>query len=156
MGAQASGGVDALLRPDSAERLIAVNDDEGDDDLRNRRLEATLGFGLSTIGGRYVTTPALGFGLTEVEREVSHSWRLAEARGEGLVFGLDIEALRREPVTGDAGPEHRVVFGLGWQLEGTRREGAALEIRLEGAHSDAANDNDAPETLVGVSMTTRW
>ena len=50
----------------------------------------------------------------------------------------------------------RLRIGLGWQLEGTRREGAALEIRLEGAHSDAANDNDAPETLVGVSMTTRW
>ncbi|MCY4405846.1 MAG: hypothetical protein OXC15_05725 [Rhodospirillaceae bacterium] len=107
-------------------------------------------------GGRYVTTPALGFGLTDVEREVSHSWRLAEARGDGLVFGLDIEAVRREPVTGDAGPEHRVVFGLGWQLEGPRRESAALELRLEGAHSDTGNDNASPETLVGVSMTTRW
>ena len=154
VGAQASGGVDALLRPDSAEELIAAGDDE--DDLRNRRLEATLGYGLSTFGGRYVTTPALGFGLTEVEREVSHSWRLAEARGEGLVFGLDIEALRREPVTGDAGPEHRFAFGLGWQLEGARHEGAALELRLEGVHSDTANDNAKPETLVGVRMTTRW
>jgi len=103
-----------------------------------------------------VTTPALGFGLTEAEREVSHSWRLAEARGDGLVFGLDIEALRREPVTGDTGPEHRVVFGLGWQLEGTRREGAALELRLEGTHSDTANDNASPETLLGIKMTTRW
>ncbi len=154
LGAQASDGVDALLRPDSAERLIAVNDD--DDDLRNRRLEATLGYGLSTFSGRYVTTPALGFGMTEVEREYSHSWRLAEARGEGLVFGLDIEAARLERVTGDTGPEHRVVFGLGWQLEGARREGAALELCLEGTHSDTANDNDAPETLVGVRMTTRW
>ena len=154
LGAQASGGVDALLRPDSAEGLIAVNDDE--DDLRNRRLEATLGYGLCTFGGRYVTTPALGFGLTEVEREYSHSWRLAEARGDDLVFGLDIEAARRERVTGDAGPEHLVVFGLGWQLEGPRREGAALELRLEGAHSDIANDNASPETLLGIKMTTRW
>ena len=154
VGAQASGGADALLRPDSAEELIASGDDE--DDLRNRRLEATLGYGLSTFSGRYVTTPALGFGLTEAEREYSHSWRLAEARGEGLVFGLDIEALRREPVTGGAGPEHRVVFGLGWQLQGPRREGAALELRLEGAHSDTANDNASPETLVGIRMATRW
>ena len=156
VGAQASGGVDALLRPDSAERLIAVNDDEGEDGLRNRRLEATLGYGLSTFGGRYVTTPALGFGLTEVEREYSHSWRLAEARGEGLVFGLDVEAVRRERVTGDAGPEHRFVFGLGWLLEGARRKGAALELRLEGAHSDTANDNASPETLLRIKMTTRW
>ena len=90
MGAQASGGEDALLRPDSTERLIAVNDDEGEDDLHNRRLDATLGFGLSTFGGRYVTTPALGFGLTEAVSEYSHSWRLAEARDDGLVFGLDV------------------------------------------------------------------
>ena len=103
-----------------------------------------------------MTTPALGFGLTELEREVSHSWRLAETRGDGLVFGLDVEAVRREPVTGDTGPEHRVVFGLGWQLEGARREGAALELRLEGAHSDTANDNASPETLLGIKMTTRW
>ena len=146
--------MDALLGPDSAEELIASGDDE--DDLRNRRLEATLGYGLSTFSGRYVTTPALGFGLTEAEREYSHSWRLAEARGEGLAFGLDVEAVRRERMTGDTGPEHRVVFGLGWQLEGTRREGAALELRLEDTHSDTANDNDAPQTLVGVRMTTRW
>ena len=72
------------------------------------------------------------------------------------MFGLDIEAARREPVTGDADPEHRVVFGLGWQLEGPRREGAALEFRFEGTHSDTANDNDAPETLLGVRVTTRW
>ena len=87
---------------------------------------------------------------------MSHGWRLAEARGEGLVFGLDVEALRREPVMGDAGPEHRFAFGLGWQLEGARHEGAALELRLEGVHSDTANDNAKPETLVGVRMTTRW
>ena len=154
LGARASGGVDTLLRPDSAEELIAAGDDE--DDLRNRRLEATLGFGMPAFGGRYVTTPALGFGLTEAEREVSHSWRLAEARGDGLVFGLDVEAVRRERMTGDADPEHRFVFGLGWQLEGAQREGAALELRLESAHSDTANDNASPETLLGIKMTTRW
>ena len=154
VGAQAYGGVDALLRPDSAEELIAASDDE--DDLRNRRLKATLGYGLSTFGGRYVTTPALGFGLTEAEREYSHGWRLAEARGDGLVFGLDIEAVRRERVTGDAGPEHRVVFGLGWQLEGPRREGAALALRLEGSRLQPVNDNRAPEHRIGLTLTARW
>ena len=156
IGASASGGVDALLRPDSAQALIAANDAEDEDDLRNRRLEATLGYGWSTFGGRYTTTPAIGFGLTEADREYSHSWRLAEARSEGLVFGLDIEAVRRESVAGEAGPEHRVVFGLGWQLEGARREGAAFEVRFEGSRSDIANDNAKPETLIGIRMTTIW
>ena len=140
MGATATGGVDALLRPDSAQALIATNDEEGD--LRNRRLEATLDYGLSTFGGRYTTTPALGFGLTEAEREYSHSWRLAEAKRDGLVFGLDVEAVRREHVTGDTGPEHRFLVGLGWQLEGAR--------------SDTANDNARPETLIAIRVMTIW
>ena len=97
MGASATGGADALLAPESAQVLIAANDEE--DDVRNRRLEATLGYGIPAFGGRYTTTPAIGFGLTEAEREYSHSWRLAEAKSAGLVFGLDVEGTRRESVT---------------------------------------------------------
>ena len=154
VGASATGGADALLAPESAQALIAANDDE--DDVRNRRLEATLGYGIPAFGGRYMTTPAIGFGLTEAEREYSHSWRLAEAKSAGLVFGLDVEAVRREHVTGDTGPEHRFVFGLGWQLEGARREGAAFGVRLEGSRSDTANDNARPETVIAIRVMTIW
>ena len=155
VGASATGGVDALLRPDSAQGLLAVNDDEGDD-LGNRRLEAELGYGLSTFGGRYTTTPAVGFGLTEADREYSHSWRLAEAKRPGLVFGLDVEAVRLERVGGDAAPEHRFVLGLGWRLEGARRAGTSFEVRLEGARSDVANDDAGPKSLIGARLSTRW
>ena len=154
VGASATGGADALLAPESAQALIAANDEE--DDVRNRRLEATLGYGIPAFGGRYTTTPAIGFGLTEAEREYSHSWRLAEAKSAGLVFGLDVEAVRREHVTGDTGPEHRFVFGLGWQLEGARREGAAFGVRLEGSRSDTANDNARPETVIAIRVMTIW
>ena len=154
VGASATGGADALLTPESAQALIAANDEE--DDIRNRRLEATLGYGIPAFGGRYTTTPAIGFGLTEAEREYSHSWRLAEAKSAGLVFGLDVEAVRREHVTGDTGPEHRFVFGLGWQLEGARREGAAFGVRLEGSRSDTANDNARPETVIAIRVMTNW
>ena len=154
VGASATGGADALLAPESAQALIAANDEE--DDVRNRRLEATLGYGIPAFGGRYTTTPAIGFGLTEAEREYSHSWRLAEAKSAGLVFGLDVEAVRRESVTGDTGPEHRFVFGLGWQLEGARREGAAFGVRLEGSRSDPANDNARPETVIAIRVMTIW
>ena len=154
LGGSASGGVNALLQPDSAQRLLAVNDEE--DDLRNRRLEARLGYGWSSFGGRYVTAPAIGFGLTEGERELSHGWRLAESKRTGLLFGLDVEATRRESAAGDAGPEHRIQFGLGWQLEGPRREGASFEVRLEGSRADVANDNARPETLIAIRMTTIW
>ena len=154
VGASATGGADALLAPESAQALIAANDEE--DDVRNRRLEATLGYGIPAFGGRYTTTPAIGFGLTEAEREYSHSWRLAEAKSAGLVFGLDVEAVRREHVTGDTGPEHRFVFGLGWQLEGAGREGAAFGVRLEGSRSDTANDNARPETVIAIRVMTIW
>ena len=154
VGASATGGADALLAPESAQALIAANDEE--DDVRNRRLEATLGYGIPAFGGRYTTTPAIGFGLTEAEREYSHSWRLAETKSAGLVFGLDVEAVRREHVTGDTGPEHRFVFGLGWQLEGARREGAAFGVRLEGSRSDTANDNARPETVIAIRVMTIW
>ena len=154
VGASATGGADALLAPESAQALIAANDEE--DDVRNRRLEASLGYGIPAFGGRYTTTPAIGFGLTEAEREYSHSWRLAEAKSAGLVFGLDVEAVRREHVTGDTGPEHRFVFGLGWQLEGARREGAAFGVRLEGSRSDTANDNARPETVIAIRVMTIW
>ena len=87
---------------------------------------------------------------------MSHSWRLAETRRTGLVFGLDLEASRRESVRGDVGPGHRVLFGLGWRLEGPRRDGASFEARLEAARSDTANDNVRPETVIGIRLTTTW
>ena len=152
VGASATGGADALLAPESAQALIAANDEE--DDVRNRRLEATLGYGIPAFGGRYTTTPAIGFGLTEAEREYSHSWRLAEAKSAGLVFGLDVEGTRRESVTDGSGPEHLIGFGLGWRLEGARREG--FELRLEGSRLDAANDDRAPEDRIGLRMSARW
>ena len=152
VGASATGGADALLAPESAQALIAANDEE--DDVRNRRLEATLGYGIPAFGGRYTTTPAIGFGLTEAEREYSHSWRLAEAKSAGLVFGLDVEGTRRESVTDGSGPEHLIGFGLGWRIEGARREG--FELRLEGSRLDAANDDRAPEDRIGLRMSARW
>ena len=72
--------------------------------------------------GRYTRTPELGLGLTEASRETLVGWRLSQARSAGLVFGLDVEAARREPVALDAEPEHRLGFGFGWSLHGARRE----------------------------------
>ena len=152
VGAPATGGMNALLRPNSAEALLGGDED----DLRNHHLEATLGYGIPVFGGRYTATPALGFGLTEAEREVSHSWRLAEVRGSGLLFGLDQEVSRRERIDGAAAPEQGFVLGLGWQLESPRREGASFGVRFEASHTDVANDNRKPETAFGIRMTAMW
>ena len=154
VGASATGGADALLAPESAQALIAANDEE--DDVRNRRLEATLGYGIPAFGGRYTTTPAIGFGLTEAEREYSHSWRLAEAKSAGLVFGLDVEGTRRESVTDGSGPEHVIGIGLGWRFVGARREDLDFELRVEGSRLVPANDDRAPEDRIGLRMSARW
>ena len=154
MGSSATGGVDALLRPDSARLFEAANDDG--DALDRRRFEARLGYGMASFGGRYTTTPEVGLGLTEASREYSHAWRLEEERRAGLAFGADLEAVRLEAVRGDAGPDHRFVLGLGWRLEKARPEDVALEFRLEGARLETANDNARPEHRLGLTMTARW
>ena len=150
----ATGGMEALLGLETAPAPGAAND-EGDE-LRQRRLETRFGYGFALFGGRYTGTPEIGLVLMEAGREYIHSWRLAEARREGLVFGLDVEGTRRESATGDGGPEHRIEVGLGWRLEGARREGVGFEFRLEGSRLEAANDDRAPEHRIGFRMSARW
>jgi len=63
-----------------------------------------------------------------------------------------VEAVRLERVTGDAAPEHRLVLGLGWRLEGVRT--VAFETRLEASRHDPANEN--AEHRIGFTLTARW
>ena len=107
MGGPAAGGVDALLRPETARVLEAANDPgsgSGAGNSGQSRLEARFGYGWPSFGGRYVTVPEVGLGVSETEREYIHGWRLVEVKRGGLAFGLDVEAARREPVTGNAPP----------------------------------------------------
>ena len=151
VGASATGGMDALLGPQTARVLGAANDDGGDD-LGRRAFEAKLGYGFALLGGRYTGTPRLGLGWTERARETVLGWRLAEARSAGLAFGLDVEAGRSEARTGDAAPEHRLGLGLGWRLAGAGAE--TLALRFEAARRVPASDD--PEHRLGVTLTARW
>ena len=74
MGAAASGGMDALLGRETLAGLAANDDGEA---LGNRRLEATLGYGLPVLGGAFIGTPQLGFALSETSREYRLGWGLA-------------------------------------------------------------------------------
>ena len=152
VGAEAPGGMDALLGPEGARVLEAA---DGDGDERERRaLDAKLGYGLPLFGGRYTGTPSLGLSLTDTHREAKLGWRLAEARRAGLVFDLGVEGARRERAAGDGGPEHQLGLGFGWRLEGADAE--RFELRFEGARVDAANDAASPELRVGVKLEARW
>ena len=152
VGAEATGGMDALLRPDTAWALGAAGANR--DDPGRRAFEAKLGYGLALAGGRYTGTPELGLGWSEHARETTLRWRVAETQPAGLAFGLDVEGARSEGVAGDAAPEHRLGLGLGWRLEGSGA--GSLALRVEAARRLSANDDRAPENQLGLTMTARW
>lgn len=110
VGASATGGVDALLNPDTARRLAATDDGN---ELERWRFEAVLGYGLPVLGHRFVGTPELGLGLSDSEREVRLGWRLALARrNERVSLTLGLEALRRESTNDGREPEDRIAARL--------------------------------------------
>ena len=150
VGAQVSGGADALLaRPTLAG--LGAEEDEG---RLGRRLEAQLGYGLGVFDDRWTATPELGLGLSDTGRELRLGWRLTERVAAGLALELGVEAMRRED--GAANPEHGLEVGLGWRLAGARASHAAFEMRLQAARRDVANDDRAPEDTIGLELTARW
>ena len=149
VGAQATGGMAALLGPQTAQALAAANDHDGNG-LERRALEARAGYGFALVDGHWTGTPELRLGLTDASREAVLAWRLAEEARKRLGFGLDVEAARRERAGAAAG--YRVGLGFGWRLEGAGAR--AFAVRFEG--SRLAPADDAAEHRMGVTLTARW
>ena len=78
----------------------------GDEAEAEGSLEATIGYGMPVLGGRFTGTPELGLGLSERGRDWRLGWRLGLAGSGPVAFDLGVEATRREPADGDA-PENR-------------------------------------------------
>ena len=76
VGAEANGGVDALLSRGTMAGLAANDNGDG-----RRRLEVRLGYGLPAFAGRFTGTPEIGFGLSETHREYSLGWRIGLGAG---------------------------------------------------------------------------
>ena len=153
VGAQATGGMEALLRPGTVDVLGEAGEAD-DDDLSRRRLEAKLGYGFAVFGGGWTGVPEVGLGLTDTSRETALGWSLAETRSAGLGFGLEVEGVRSEALDGEGAPEHRIGLGLGWRLESAGA--GSFEVRFEGARQIAANADAPPEDRLGVKLTARW
>ena len=111
VGAQASGGADALLSRGTLAGL-AANDNGGGrgDELAQRRFEARFGYGLAAFDDRFTMTPEIGLGLSNAGRDYSLGWRLAREAGFGGALELSMEARRRESANdnADAPPVHEV------------------------------------------------
>ena len=152
VGAQASGGADALLaRPTLAG--LGAEEDEGP---LGRRFDARLGYGLGVFDDRWTATPELGLGLSDTGTELRLGWRLSERVAAGLAVELGLEGTRRESADGHAGPEHGLGVGLGWRLVGARASHAAFEMRIEASRHDVANDDRAPEDTIWFKVIARW
>ena len=108
MGAPASGGMDALLGRETLAGLVA--NDNGSDELENRRLELRLGYGLSAFGDRFTSTPEIGLGLSNGGRDYSLGWRLGLEQSGPNALELRLEATRRESANDDIDPEHGIGF----------------------------------------------
>ena len=106
VGAEANGGVDALLSRGTMVGLAANDNGDG------RRLEVRLGYGLPAFAGRFTGTPEIGLGLSETHREYSLGWRLGLAKGDPGALELRLEGKRSETANGNAAPEHAVGFRM--------------------------------------------
>ncbi len=107
IGGASAGGADALLARATLDGLAA---DPGDE-LRSRRFEVKLGYGLTVFDDRFTLTPEAGAGFSDSGRDYSLGWRLTGGpTGSGGAFELGIEGRRREPANDDEPPEHS--FGI--------------------------------------------
>ena len=116
VGASSSGGADALLSRTTLDGLTTYDAQaEADyDDLKARRTDLTLGYGLSAFGDRFTFTPHAGVGLSDTGRDMRIGWRLTRRASENVSESMDVsfEARRREGANDATAPEHE----LGLQL----------------------------------------
>ena len=158
VGSASSGGMDALLGRGTMAGLAANDDGSGSgadaNDLADRRLELKVGYGIAAFGERFTSTPEFGLGLANGGRAYTLGWRLAERAAAGPVFGLDLEASRRESGGDGAVPEHAVGAGFGWRLASSG--GGSFEARIETGWRASANDDVPSDKEVGFRLTARW
>ena len=157
VGGASAGGAEALFGRTTLEGL-AANDplpgpDTGADDLRRRRLDLALGYGFGVLDDRWTAIPELGLGLADTGRELRLGWRLVERVSRALAMELALEGTRREQA-GGAAPEHGLAAGTAWRLTGPGA--GSLELRLEAAMREAANEDGPPVHEVGLHVTARW
>ena len=158
LGGASSGGADSLLSRATLDGLAggAGADDAGaaaEDDLRARRLELGLGYGVPAFGERFTSTPEVGVELADTGRSYRLGWRLAGPASPGLAFDFGAEAIRREPAGSAGGAEHEVGVGFGWRLDNA---GRPVEARVEARRRRSASRDASPEHEVGFRLTARF
>ena len=101
-GAQAEGGLDALLAPEPLEQRA------GGAAAARWTMEAA--FGLPALGGRFTASPHVGLGLSADTRDWTLGWRWTPEAASAPALSLDLKATRTERDA--APPEHAVGIEL--------------------------------------------
>ena len=106
-GAQASGGMHALLERGTLEGL-STGDDDG---FANQHLRFRIGYGFGVFANRFTATPQAEVALSGNHREFSVGWRLGLSRSSDVSMELGLVGTRRES-TSDEGrePEHALML----------------------------------------------
>ena len=104
VGAQASGGVEALLGRETMAEFAGA----GGDALGGRRLALRFGYGFGVFDDRFTATPEAGLALSDGQREASLGWRLGTGGDGAVSMELGVEGTRRESADGDA--EHALML----------------------------------------------
>ena len=135
VGAQAAGGMDALLGPETARALGAAEED----DLARRRLEARLGYGFAVFGGGWTGCPrSVSAGRSRCARRCSAGRLAGGASARGWCSGSASRARgarawrarrRRSTVSGSGSAGGSRVRGAGTSRCASRARGASRAMR---------------------------
>ena len=100
VGAAASGGMDALLRPAVMEWL--------DGPGTGQRFGAAAAYGFPALGDRLTLTPALGLALSQDSRSYSLLWSVAPSseQAQGEPWEVALEGERQEHVSSATPTDH--------------------------------------------------
>ena len=150
MGAQASGGMDALLGQRHLGGLAA--NDEGDE-LERRALELKLGYGFGVFADRYTATPEAGLRLTHGHREYSLGGRLGLEVSGPLSMELRLTATQREAANDDGASAGERAYTFGWRLGFEPVGPVRMGLEFTATRREAANDDGSELMLRG---TLRW
>ena len=153
VGANAAGGMEALLRPETARVFGAADDDAGA--LGRRRLEAKLGYGLAHFGGRYTGT-AVG-GLAAPRRRSARSLSAGAWPRRGARGWYSASMWRRRGTSAWSSIPGRSTgsgSGSGGVSKAGRRETPPSSSGSRARASRTAADD--PEHRFGLEVTARW
>ena len=155
MGAQAQGGMDALLGQRHLGALAANDEVDEGNELERRALELKLGYGIGMFADRYTATPEAGLGLTDGHRQYSLGGRLGLAQRGLLSMELGLTATQREAAndSGSGSGAGERAYTLGWRFGYEPRGPVQMGLEFTATRREAANDGSAELMLRG---TLRW